>query len=100
MATRFVWVDVRQLLLFPEAAKRRPRVRRVLVPEVGPRHVAMTLHRLLKERAFWGVLISRVRDRRGKPADLLLWISEVEARCRWLESHIERLQEAQDQHAA
>ncbi len=99
MATQWIRVEVRQLLLFPEAAKRRPPIRRVLVANDGPRRVSMTLHRLLKERAFWGLVLGRVRERRKKPADLLAWIQDVELRCRWLERHIERLQKLQDRAA-
>lgn len=100
MATQWIRIEVRQLLLFPEAAKRRPPIRRVTVQNTGPRRVAMTLARLLKERAFWGVVLSRARERRKKPAAMVEWIQEVEMRCRWLERHIERFQKLQDRHAA
>ena len=101
------YIEVRQLLLFPEAARRTPRIRRVLLPDRVSRTslrkrkmVAMTLTNLYKERAFWGGYLSRLRERRGKSPELLEWIGEIETRCKWLERQIDRLVEAQDKPAA
>lgn len=97
MATRWVWVTVRQQRLWPAYFTRRPPRRRVRVP--GKKTVPLTLPNLLRERAFLGDLLSRVRQakpRQVQTPEYRAWLAKAERRVAWLDAEICRVQELAD----